>query len=105
MEPKEFDELVSSITDRIKSVLCSKADEYASDSDRLHNFAVAARMRNTTQAKALDGMKLKHDVSILDLIEWNDTDKEKVTKELIEEKLTDSINYTILLWAILSKDL
>jgi len=105
MKSTDFNELVEYITERVKSVLITKAGEYASDEDRLHNFAGGARMRKTTRAKALDGMKLKHDMSILDLIEWNDTAPERVTNELIEEKLTDAINYTILLWAILKEDL
>ena len=105
MIPKVFDELVDNVLKTIGDTLKAKGGEYSTETDRLHNFATGARMRGRSRAKTLDGMKLKHDVSILDLIEWNDTSPEKVTKELIEEKCKDAICYHILLWAILLEDL
>ena len=83
-----------------RNTLGLKGNEYARE-DRLHNFKVAARIDDTTPEKALKGMSLKHIVSVFDLI--SDTDKKpyKWTKEIIDEKIGDSINYLYLLKALL----
>jgi hypothetical protein len=73
-----------------------KNDEYATNDDKLHNFKRAAKMLNCSTFKALQGMKTKHDVSILDIIDKLDRG-ESVPFKLIEEKITDSIAYLILL--------
>ncbi len=77
----------------IKRVLGSKAAEYAKDDNRLHNFDTAARVLGTTPEKALDGMMVKHEVSVRDMI----NSPESVTKELVDEKIGDFINYLVLL--------
>jgi len=100
-----FYALVQERCEKIKDILAEKGAEYASDDDRFHNFNVAARIYNTTPVKALKGMMLKHEVSVLDFIEWDDTAPEKLTNELIDEKLGDNINYLILLEGLLKKRL
>lgn len=99
----DFDDIVDNRCTQIKEVLSNKAKEYASDGDRFHNFRVAGRMANTTPEKALAGMKLKHDVSVSDLIEWAGSSPEKLTCALINEKIGDSINYLILLEGLLKE--
>lgn len=78
------------------SILSTRADDYASTKDRLHNFRAAATLlyRNTREAVA--GMMAKHIVSVYDL----------ATKRIVpsddyiwDEKITDSINYLVLLYA------
>lgn len=101
----DFDSIVDSRCAQIKEVLSNKAKEYASDGDRFHNFRVASRMAGTTPEKALAGMKLKHDVSVGDLIEWADSTPEKLTVSLIDEKIGDSIAYLILLEGLLKERL
>lgn len=105
MKVEDFNHFVDDVLEHVRSTLFRKSTEYATEDDRLHNFRNAARLRNTTTAKALDGMKVKHDMSVLDLIEWDDVSPERVTAELLEEKFTDSIAYNILLWAILEQNL
>jgi hypothetical protein len=100
-----FDGLVNQRLIKIRNILSSKAFEYAKDSDRFHNFNVAARIANTTPEKALKGMMLKHEVSVMDLIEWADSCPEKLTAEMIDEKIGDNINYLILLEGMLKKRL
>lgn len=99
--PSDFDQLVERRIEKIRSVLCKKAKEYASDNDRFYNFRAAARKRNTTPADALMGMKVKHEVSIDDLI----TERIEVTEALIDEKIGDNINYFILLEGLLKERL
>lgn len=74
-----------------------KAAEYAGDSDRLHNFRKAAALQGETFAQSLGGMLAKHVVSVYDLI---DKDSIDTPIEVWNEKITDSINYLLLLKAI-----
>lgn len=99
----DFDVVVSNRVKKIQSILGSKAKEYASGKDRYHNFHKAARMRDTTPERALDGMMMKHVVSVDDLLCWIDECPEKLTVEIVEEKIGDHINYLILLEGLLKK--
>lgn len=104
MTLNRFDDLVDYIvTERIKKVMCAKSAEYASGQNKLHNFDHAGQMRNITPMEALRGMKLKHEVSIEDMLNGL-KDGKIYSRELWEEKFTDNINYQILQWAILARD-
>jgi hypothetical protein len=97
---EEHDEVTNCVEKRvrkIREVLKAKAEMYASSSNRLHNFDFAARILNCTPEQALQGMLMKHIVSVLDLIEWTETMPLRITEALIEEKIGDNINYLILL--------
>jgi hypothetical protein len=102
MTNDDFTAVVEQRCELIKSVLVNKAKEYASDTDRLHNFKVAANLTSgkISPEKALMGMMRKHWVSVLDIVA--DTEKGKYpTTEMRDEKIGDSINYLILLEALL----
>ena len=103
MSAKQFEAVLQSRLEKIKTVLGTKAKEYSSTNDRYHNFNVAGRMAGTTPEKALKGMMLKHEVSVLDLIEWSESEPTKITEELIDEKIGDNINYLILLEGMLKQ--
>ena len=77
---------------KIREVLCAKAKEYATDENRFHNFDEAARLLNCTPKAALEGMLVKHWVSVMDLIDATPP----VAEALINEKVGDAINYVIL---------
>ena len=79
------------------------ADEYAADGDRLHNFKRAAHLQGKTPVGALSGMMCKHTVSIYDLIEGYEEGR-AIEPELWDEKIIDSINYLILLRAVLKEE-
>lgn len=96
-----FEKILNSRLEKIRSTLAKKAKEYASDSDCFHNFTIAGRIAGTTPEKALYGMMLKHEVSVIDLIELAGSKPEKLNKELIDEKIGDNINYLILLEGLL----
>lgn len=93
MESKQFNETVDKTLKNCTNVLCNKAQEYASNTDRLHNFKVAAALQNLTPAQALHGMMSKHIVSIADMC----MSGEKYSAEMWDEKITDGINYLLLL--------
>ena len=52
--------------------------------------------------KALGGMMVKHTVSVYDLIHDHESGAD-IPVELWAEKITDSINYLFLLWALLNE--
>jgi hypothetical protein len=98
----QFDEIVSYRCNEIKRILCKKSKEYATETDRLHNFKRASRMLNCTPEKALMGMAAKHFVSVLDIVDSVDI-IHLPSIAMIEEKIGDSINYLVLLEAVLKE--
>ena len=97
MNALKFERLVISRLDSCRCVLLKKNEEYASETDRLHNFKVAGRARGVADTTALDGMLMKHLVSVWDAIDKMEEDREWVpTEAWIEEKVGDVINYMLL---------
>lgn len=103
MKFADFDLLLKN---RLKTALetaSSKGGEYSGDQgDRLHNFKIAKRIGGyNTIKQALKGMKLKHDVSIDDMIH----DRVEITPAMVREKITDEIVYLCLLEAMCIDDI
>ena len=105
MNKIKFDECVENRIDRIRKVLTAKAEEYSTEGNRFHNFDVAARILDCTPERALQGMMLKHIVSVLDLIQWAEEEEDLITATVIDEKIGDTINYLILLEGLLLRRL
>lgn len=99
MNSKQFDQVVEDCIKAINTVLKSKSKEYSSDSDKLHNFNEAAKLLDCTNVYALAGMMNKHIVSVYDMIKKFEISGQLPTKDLLNEKIGDSINYFILLKA------
>ena len=97
----DFNQVVENRVYKIKQTLIKKGREYSSEGNRFHNFDIAARMKGSTPEKALDGMLLKHIVSVDDMI----NNPHNVTVEMIDEKIGDVINYMILLEGLLLRRL
>lgn len=97
MNSRDFEALLEAQLDLCRSVLVRKADEYATE-DRLHNFKVAAELQDCTPIGALAGMMAKHTVSIYDMCAGADRGI-KYPLPLWREKITDHINYLLLLLA------
>ena len=95
MNATTFERLFEEQVNRSRSVLVSKAKEYATE-DRLHNFKVAAALEGKTPEQALAGMMAKHTVSVYDMASSGLV----YPIELWQEKITDHINYLFLLNAI-----
>jgi hypothetical protein len=94
-----FDELLEDQINRIRSVLATKAKEYSTE-DKLHNFKEAAVFGKSTMRHALAGMMMKHTVSLYDMCNssnFSDLDT-------WDEKITDHINYLILLKAVVLEE-
>lgn len=78
-----------------RKVLITKSAEYSTE-DKLHNFKIAGPLQSCTSEQALGGMLAKHVVSIFDMIRKGSD----FPMEVWDEKLTDAINYLILLKAL-----
>lgn len=92
MNSADFNNYLEQQLQTSRNVLTAKAKEYAT-ADRLHNFKVAAALQGMTPIQALAGMMAKHTVSVYDMC-WSG---EEYSIELWQEKITDSINYLLLL--------
>ena len=101
MNRSEFNLLVKERFKKCAKLLDVKGDEYASDlnESRFIAFHAAARMDNETAAQALWGMWKKHIVSIQDIIK-ND---KYITRDMLDEKINDMINYPVLLEGVLTE--
>lgn len=98
MKESVFNEIVETRVRKCLDVLLKKAEEYATE-DRLHNFKAAANLQGCTSIRALGGMMCKHTVSVYDLINRFDQGLD-IPLDLWEEKIGDSINYLLLLSAL-----
>ena len=100
MDTNTFNNIIEKQIERSTSVLVNKAQEYATDNDRLHNFKAAAALRGISVRDALAGMMLKHTVSIYDMCNTN----LEYTEAVWNEKITDHINYLLLLRAVIEEN-
>jgi len=103
MTTTEFNRLVSRRWKLSREVLQKKGGEYAGPVDRLHNFKRAAELSETTPERALWGMMAKHLVSIRDIVDT--VPVRDYSREHIDEKIGDAINYLILLDGLLTERL
>ena len=99
MNSEIFTQIVEEQIDRSKSTLITKAAEYAT-TDRLHNFKVAAELQGLTPRNALAGLMAKHTVSLYDMCGTH----LDYPMALWDEKITDHINYLLLLSAIIREN-
>lgn len=99
MDTQRFNHIVKYELGQIETLLVTKAKEYASDVDRLHNFNAAAELGGDTPLQALAGFMRKHTVSIYDMLYSGDPDQ--YSKEMWDEKVRDNLAYLILLQALL----
>ena len=97
MTREDFESVLEEQINKCREVLIVKAKEYATG-DRLHNFKIAATMEGITPIQALSGMMAKHTVSIYDMC--GSSDEVYYSKSMWDEKITDHINYLLLLKAL-----
>ena len=98
-----FNELVEKRLTICKVTLSRKKEEYSREEDRLHNFKVAASFEGVTPEMALRGMLTKHVVSLYDIVDDIEFLRKLPSKEMLNEKITDWINYALLLEALIEE--
>ena len=103
MNAKDFDKIVADRMDWCEQTLLAKGEEYSREGDRLWNFKSAGRKLNCHPAQALAGMEVKHDVSIDDIIDGL-AQGVVPPKEMVAEKIGDSINYLLLLEGLIEEE-
>lgn len=99
MLPDKLRSVVIDQLDYCEMLLLKKGKEYA-PKDSLKNFRVSAQLQSITNKQALGGYMAKHIVSIYDMI----NSKENYLPEKWEEKITDAINYLLLLKAMVVEE-
>ena len=101
MKLDRFNQVVKNRVEKCVALLVPKGEEYTRGGDRLHNFKVAARVEGISPERALRGMDLKHRVSLMDIVD--DLDRGVLpAQKVLDEKINDSINYLLLLEALIT---
>jgi hypothetical protein len=100
MDARRFNEVLDEQLERVNAILGAKAGEYANDKDRLHNFKASASLQNISPMEALRGKMAKHTISIYDMMGSGVA----FSVEQWDEKITDHINYLILLRALVIEE-
>lgn len=106
MNRKEFKEIIESRLEFCRILLESKGNEYIPEyaNSPIHNFIEGAKIKGTTKSDYLLGLFIKHFVSIKDIVDKYKFTKELSSNELIAEKITDAINYLLILECILEEE-
>lgn len=95
MTEQRFEQIVDETLNQIKETLIQKGREYRRNNDPFHNFNEGSKRSGLIREKVLDGMLLKHEISIADMT--NDLEKGILPKiETVEEKFGDNLIYLIL---------
>lgn len=101
MTTVDFNNSVCKQLDYCKSLLVRKGTEYTLDeSNRLGSFEVAGALQDVSAKEAACGMLAKHIVSVYEMCRSGIT----YTPETWTEKITDSINYLLILKAMVDDE-
>lgn len=101
MTTQKFNEIITAQLDLCRDLLTVKGEEYSLDEDRLLAFKKAANVQGETPTQALCGMMAKHTVSVYDMAMSGNS----YSVARWDEKITDSINYLLLLKALIMEEL
>lgn len=95
MTEERFEEVIEETLASIKNTLIEKGREYRRNNDPFHNFNEGAKRSGLIREKVLDGMLLKHEISIADIV--NDIVIGKLPSiSTINEKFGDNLIYLLL---------
>lgn len=100
-DKKRFDEIIDAQLKDCKDLLDKKFEEYQAGEDMLSNFNNIAKMLRTSPEMAWLGMWIKHVESIITMIKGGE---ELCPSDRWDEKITDCINYLLLLQCLLGQD-
>ena len=100
MTEDTFQILLKELLTYFVETLSTKNEDYASKSDKLHNFKRTARFLNCSPQKALMGFWAKHATSIVDIVDRG----KHPDMDVLREKVGDAINYLILLYALYQEE-
>ena len=90
-----FEDRLEDALNQARQTLGVKAKEYVRNGDRMHNFNRGAEKKGTIREHIIADFRLKHEISVDDM--RNDIAEGQLpSKELVEEKFGDIINYYLL---------
>lgn len=96
MDSKKFEKLSDEQIKICKDILFSKRAEYSTNEDVLHNFRQPTTLMNMSPAEVAFCYDTKHIASIQKIV--HEISEGKLpTKELWREKITDYLNYGLLM--------
>jgi hypothetical protein len=101
IDTNKFNSVVTEQLKRCTDVLIEKADEYEGNNDRLHNFRSSSHLQGCTLKQAIAGQLAKHTISVFDMC----ASKKDYPVAMWNEKITDNINYLLLLRAAVEEEL
>ena len=96
----KFNEIMTGQILRCKAVLTIKGDEYVFSDDRLEHFKTSAAEQDISPKQALWGMASKHFTSLGKMCKSD----QMMIAEMWSEKITDAINYLLLLRALVTEE-
>ena len=101
MTNAELNDLVVDTLQSVKGLLITKGEEYSKGFDVFSNFKRGVgRNGNISMMQVLMNYKLKHDISVEDLA----LNRRDLKRDIIEEKINDSIAYLLLLKGMLIEE-
>ena len=95
-----FNTIVTDQIEHCRAVLKEKGAEYVFSADRLDHFKNSAEEQGIGPKQALWGMTSKHHSSLAGMCK-SDGD---YPPEVWREKITDAMNYLLLLWALIREE-
>lgn len=104
MNLTDFSNFLDEILNKVKATLDAKSADYSKADDKLFNFKLQARIDDITPVEALRGNWRKHLASIIQGLDELRLEGKIRPKEWFREKIIDSINYQILLLALLQDE-
>ena len=102
MNNKKFEKLSRELLDKAEATLFKKAGEYASNDDRLANFRQPTSMLNISPAEVCLMYQMKHIGSVAKIAKES-SQGILPSKELLQEKCQDMLNYTLLFYATVTE--
>ena len=96
---EQLESLIEERIKKCKDVLLKKSEEYSSDSDRMRNFNTAGRMLGMPPYRVAFMYMVKHFESVYEIV----VNDQPTSPALWEEKITDLINYLLLIDAMWRK--
>lgn len=101
MKLVDFNHSIEEQLEFARKLMLRKGEEYSEDeTDRLLHFKKAAALQGISQNQAIFSMLTKHIVSLSDMV----SSTQEYPIELWQEKITDSINYLLILKAAVDEE-
>lgn len=99
-----YTDIINTQIEKCQNMLTAKRAEYANDESPVINFTRTKQLRSyNTSVNALASHMDKHTISIYDMIEAHEKGI-RFSKEKWDEKITDHINYLLLLQVLLQEE-